>query len=59
MRFFASVFFSRISFPQAPDYTVRAASNFFENSWSYSQLNVCHRWQMEKIFNQKNLYDLF
>ncbi len=52
-------FFSRISFPQAPDYTIRAVSNFFENSRRYSQLKVCHRcrwrrWQMEKIFNQKN-----
>ncbi len=25
--------FFMISFPQAPDYTNRAASNFFENSW--------------------------
>ncbi len=29
-------FFSWISFPQAPDYTVRAVSNFFENSRRYS-----------------------
>ncbi len=52
-------FFSWISFPQASDYTIRAVSNFFENSRRYSQLKVCHRcqrhrWQMEKIFNQKN-----
>ncbi len=52
-------FFSWISFPQASDYTIRAVSNFFENSRRYLQLKVCHRcqrhrWQMEKIFNQKN-----
>ncbi len=52
-------FFSWISFPQASDYTIRAVLNFFENSRRYSQLKVWHRyqrhrWQMEKIFNQKN-----
>ncbi len=52
-------FFSWISFPQAPEYTIRAVSIFFENSRRYSQLKVhhgCqrHRWQIEKIFNQKN-----
>ncbi len=52
-------FFSWISFPQASDYTIRAVSNFFENSRRYSQLKVCHwcqrhRWQMEKTFKQKN-----
>ncbi len=44
-------FFSWISFPQAPEYTFRAVSNFFENLRRYSQLKVhhrcCwHRWQM-------------
>ncbi len=29
-------FFSWISFPQAPEYTIRAVSNFFENSRRYS-----------------------
>ena len=29
-----------ISFPQASDYTIRDVSNFFENSWKYSQLKV-------------------
>ncbi len=52
-------FFSWISFPQASDYTVRAVSNFFQNSRRYSQLKVCHgcqqhRWQVEKTFKQKN-----
>ncbi len=47
------------SFPQAPEYTIRAFSNFFKNSRRYSQLKVdhrCqwHRWQMKKIFIQKN-----
>ncbi len=44
-------FFLWISFPQAPEYTIRAVSNFFENSWRYSQLKVDqryqrHRWQI-------------
>ncbi len=52
-------FFSWISFPPAPEYSIRTVSNFFENSRRYLQLKVCHRcqrhqWQMEKIFNQKN-----
>ncbi len=36
-------FFSWISFPQAPEYTVRAVSNFFENSRKYSQIKVYHQ----------------
>jgi hypothetical protein len=52
-------FFSWITFPPAPEYSIKTVSNFFENSRSYLQLKVCHRcqrhrWQMEKIFNQKN-----
>ncbi len=52
-------FFSWISFPPAPEYSIKTVSKFFENSQRYSQLKVCHRcrwhqWQMEKIFNQKN-----
>jgi hypothetical protein len=44
-------------FPPAP---LRPFQIFFENSPRYSQLKVCHRcqwhrWQMEKIFNQKNV----
>jgi hypothetical protein len=30
-------------FPQTPEYSNRAISNFFENSRRYSQLNVHHR----------------
>ncbi len=57
-------FFSWISFPQAPGYTNRAVSNFFENSRRYSQLKVnhrCrwHRWQMAKIFKLKNFNYFF
>ncbi len=53
-----------ISFPQAPDYTIRAVSNFFKNSLTYSQLKVhhrwrWHRWQMEKNFNLKNFHYFF
>ncbi len=56
--------FSWISFPQAPESTIRVVSNFFENSWIYFQLEVhhrCHwhRWQMEKIFNQKSVTYFF
>ncbi len=39
-----------ITFPQTPDYAIKAASNFFENSRRYSQLKVANG----KIFNQKN-----
>ncbi len=42
-------FFSWISFPPAPEYSIKTVSNFFENSRRYSQLKVC-----QKIFNQKN-----
>ncbi len=56
-------FFPWISFPPAPEYSIKTVSNFFENSRRYSQLKVCHRcqrhrWQMEKIFNQKNFNNL-
>ena len=46
-------FYSWITFPQAPEYIIRVVSNFFENSRRNSQLKVCHRWQMQKIFNNK------
>jgi hypothetical protein len=53
-------FFSWISFPQAPQYTILTVLNFFENSRRYSRLKVhhwCrwHHWQMEKIINHKSL----
>ncbi len=41
-------FFSRISFPQAPEYTVRTVSSFFENSRRYSQLKADHRYQRHR-----------
>ncbi len=53
--------FSWISFPQAPEYTIRAVSNFFENSRKIfgappvSTTPMVH-WKMEKIFNHKSLY---
>ncbi len=52
-------FFSSISFPPSPKYPIKTVLNFFEHSRRYSQLKVdhrcCwHRWQMRKIFNQKN-----
>ncbi len=53
-------FFSWISFPQAPEYTITAILNFFENSRRYSRLMMhhrcCwHRWQMEKSSSRKIL----
>ncbi len=36
-------FSTRISFPQAPDYTTRAVSNFFGDLRRYSELKVHHR----------------
>jgi len=58
-KIFCFWFFSWICFPPAPEYSIKTISNFFENSRRYSQLKVCHRcqwhrWQMKKIFNQKN-----
>ncbi len=41
-------FFSWISFPQAPEYSIRAFSIFFENSRRYSQLKVDHRYQRHR-----------
>jgi hypothetical protein len=41
-------FFSWSSFPQAPEYTIRAVSNIFENSRRYSQLKVDHRYQRHR-----------
>ncbi len=35
-------FFSSISFPQAPEYPIRAVSNFFENSRKNSQLMLAN-----------------
>ncbi len=48
-----------ISVPPTPECPIRTVSNFFENLRRYSRLKVdhrCrwHRWQMKKIFNQKN-----
>ncbi len=45
---FLLLVFSWISFPHAPDYTIRAFSNFFENSRRYSQLKVC-QWKKSSI----------
>jgi hypothetical protein len=33
---------------QAPEYTIRAVSNFFKNSRRYSQLKVDHRYQRHR-----------
>ncbi len=57
-RDFRLLVFSWISFPQAPEYTIVAISNFLENSRRYSRLQVHHQWQMEKTFKQKNFNKL-
>jgi hypothetical protein len=41
-------FFSCISFPQAPEYTIRAVLHFFENLRRYLQLKVDHRYQQHR-----------
>ncbi len=56
-------FFLSISFPPAPEYPSRTVSNFFQKSRRYWQLKIdhrcrLHRWQMKKIFNQKNFNNL-
>ncbi len=55
-------FFSWISFPQAPEYTIRAVTDFFENSQRYSQFKVHHRCRWHQIlfplFSAKNLVPL-
>ncbi len=61
---FLLMIFSWTSFPQAPESTIKAVLNFFENSWRYYQLKVHHRcrwhlWHMEKIFNQKSFNYFF
>ncbi len=47
-KIFCFWFFSWISFPQAPEYTIRAVSNFLENSRRYSQLKVDHWYQRHR-----------
>jgi hypothetical protein len=45
---FCFCFFSRISFPQTPEYSIMAVSNFFQNLRRYSQLKVDHRYQRHR-----------
>ena len=47
-RDFCFWFFSRISFPPAPEYPIRTISNFFENSRRYSQVKVHHQYQRHR-----------
>ncbi len=47
-RDFMSLFFAWISFPPAPEYSIRTVSNFFENSRRYSQVKVHHRYQRHR-----------
>ncbi len=57
MRFSTFVFFSWISFPQAPEYAIRAISNFFENlrrgsRFTTGVVDTGDKWK--KIFNHKS-----
>jgi hypothetical protein len=47
-REFLLLVFLWISFPPAPEYPIRAVSNFFENSRRYSQVKVHHRYQRHR-----------
>ncbi len=39
---------SLIIFPQAPENNIRVLSNFFGNSWRYSQVKVHHQYQRHR-----------
>jgi hypothetical protein len=56
-RFSTSGFFYESVSPKALEYTIRAVSNFCQNSRRYLQIKVHH--QMKKIFNQKSLNYFF
>ncbi len=45
---FCFCFFSWISFPPAPEYSIQTVSNFFENSRRYSRVKVHHRYQRHR-----------
>jgi hypothetical protein len=48
--------FYMYQFPPSPDFTMRVISNFFENSWRYSQLKVHHHAvSLTPVANGKNL----
>ena len=44
-KIFCFWFFTWISYPPAPEYSIRTVSNFFKNLWRYSQVKVHHRYQ--------------
>ncbi len=41
-------FFSWVSFPPAPEYSIKTVTNFFENSQWYSQVKVHHLYQQHR-----------
>ncbi len=47
-------FFSWISVPPAPKYSIGAFLNFFENSWRYSRINVTVNDTGDKLFSGAN-----
>jgi hypothetical protein len=40
--------FSSISFPPAPEFSIKTVSNFYENSRRYSRVKVHHRYQRHR-----------
>ncbi len=48
--------FLRIIFPQAPEYTIRAVSNLFENSQRYSPLKLHHPVSLTLVANEIIFY---
>jgi hypothetical protein len=48
--------FLRISFPQAPENTIKAVSNWFENSQRYSPLKLHHRVSLTLVANEIIFY---
>ena len=47
-RDFCFWFFSCISFPPDPEYSIKTVSNFFENSQRYSRVKEHHRYQRHR-----------
>ncbi len=52
--FLLLVFFMN-QFPQAPDYTIRAVSNFFQNSWRYLATQGLPPVSLTPVANRKKL----
>ncbi len=56
---FSFRFFSRISFPNAPEETIVAISNFYRNSQIYLYLKANYRFQQHRVINTINFESKF